>query len=211
MQPGSRGEELNQITMASALIALATMITSAAGASRTPGRIEQAESTRHPGGKHAPRRRQGAGRLGGALRIGSAIPDSGSGTGSCPLPESARCQAGWAHDRHSHKRLEPTARSGATDAPIAAAAGIGVISRRGLYELLGHAGRVTLVSAPAGRGKTVLLRSWVCAMSVAVRAVWVADPRRGDRPGQGRHRRDVPVLRRHLQRQHRLSGGRLTG
>jgi hypothetical protein len=37
----------------------------------------------------------------------------------------------------------------------------GVVSRPGLWERLGAAGRVTVVSAPAGSGKTVLLRSWI--------------------------------------------------
>jgi len=76
--------------------------------------------------------------------------------------------------------IEPAVRSGTKGASIAAAAGTGVVIRRGLFELLERAGRVTLVSAPPGSGKTVLLRSWVCAAALAECAVWV--------PGQGKRR-----------------------
>src|SRR5260370_17308796 len=37
----------------------------------------------------------------------------------------------------------------------------GVVARPALFERLGAAGRVTVVSAPPGGGKTVLLRSWI--------------------------------------------------
>jgi LuxR family maltose regulon positive regulatory protein len=37
----------------------------------------------------------------------------------------------------------------------------GVVPRPGLFELLQMSARVTVVSAPAGSGKTVLLRSWI--------------------------------------------------
>jgi LuxR family maltose regulon positive regulatory protein len=61
---------------------------------------------------------------------------------------------------------------------------LGVVGRCGLFERLGRAGRVTVVSAPAGSGKTVLLRSWIGAAGLAGRAGWVRvqgqerDPRR---------------------------------
>ena len=48
-----------------------------------------------------------------------------------------------------------------------------VVSRRGLWERLGEAGRVTVVSAPPGSGKTVLLRSWIGEAGLAERAAWV--------------------------------------
>jgi LuxR family transcriptional regulator, maltose regulon positive regulatory protein len=48
----------------------------------------------------------------------------------------------------------------------------GVVSRPRLFERLGAA-RVSVVSAPAGSGKTVLLRSWVRETGVGVRAAWV--------------------------------------
>ena len=37
----------------------------------------------------------------------------------------------------------------------------GVVARPGLLGRLGGPARVTVVSAPAGSGKTVLLRSWI--------------------------------------------------
>jgi LuxR family maltose regulon positive regulatory protein len=49
--------------------------------------------------------------------------------------------------------------------------------------VLSGAGRVTLVSAPAGSGKTFLLRSWSAAAGITDRVAWVA---------VGRGERDVP-------------------
>jgi LuxR family maltose regulon positive regulatory protein len=43
-------------------------------------------------------------------------------------------------------------------------------------ERLGAAGLVTVVSAPPGSGKTVLLRSWISAAGLAERAGWVSVP-----------------------------------
>jgi LuxR family transcriptional regulator, maltose regulon positive regulatory protein len=48
----------------------------------------------------------------------------------------------------------------------------GVVSRPGLFGRL-EAARVTVVSAPAGSGKTVLLRSWIGEADLAERAAWV--------------------------------------
>jgi LuxR family maltose regulon positive regulatory protein len=53
------------------------------------------------------------------------------------------------------------------------AASGGIVFRRELFERLGRAGRVAVVSAPAGSGKTVLLRSWIGAAGLAGRAAWV--------------------------------------
>ena len=47
------------------------------------------------------------------------------------------------------------------------------VSRPGLWERLGEAARVMVVSAPAGSGKTVLLRSWIGQAGLAGRAAWV--------------------------------------
>jgi LuxR family maltose regulon positive regulatory protein len=44
-------------------------------------------------------------------------------------------------------------------------------------ELLRNAGRVTVVSAPPGSGKTVLLRSWIAADGLAGRTAWVSAER----------------------------------
>jgi LuxR family maltose regulon positive regulatory protein len=48
------------------------------------------------------------------------------------------------------------------------------VSRPGLWERLVAAGRVTVVSASAGGGKTVLLRSWIGQAGLAGRTAWVA-------------------------------------
>ena len=53
------------------------------------------------------------------------------------------------------------------------AARAAVVSRPGLWERLGASARVTVVSAPPGSGKTVLLRSWIGEAGLAERAAWV--------------------------------------
>ena len=53
------------------------------------------------------------------------------------------------------------------------AARVATVPRPGLWEQLGEAARVTVVSAPPGSGKTVLLRSWIGAAGLAERAAWV--------------------------------------
>jgi LuxR family transcriptional regulator, maltose regulon positive regulatory protein len=49
----------------------------------------------------------------------------------------------------------------------------GVVSRPGLWDRLAGAARVTVLSAPPGSGKTVLLRSWISEAGLAERAAWV--------------------------------------
>src|SRR5712691_9211707 len=49
----------------------------------------------------------------------------------------------------------------------------GLVSRPGLFERLGASARVTVLSAPPGSGKTVLLRSWIGEPGLADRAAWV--------------------------------------
>jgi len=58
----------------------------------------------------------------------------------------------------------------------------GVVSRPRLFGRLGAA-PVTVVSAPAGSGKTVLLRSWISTAGLAQRAAWVPAGR-GERDPQ---------------------------
>jgi LuxR family transcriptional regulator, maltose regulon positive regulatory protein len=53
----------------------------------------------------------------------------------------------------------------------------GVVSRRALSGRIGAAGRVIVVSAPAGSGKTFLLRSWISEAGLADRAAWISVPR----------------------------------
>lgn len=48
------------------------------------------------------------------------------------------------------------------------------VSRLALFERLAEAGRVTQVSAPAGSGKTFLLRSWLRESGLAESAAWVS-------------------------------------
>ena len=58
----------------------------------------------------------------------------------------------------------------------------GVVSRSGLFGRL-EAARVTVLAAPAGSGKTVLLRSWIAEAGLGDRAAWVAVGR-GERDPQ---------------------------
>jgi LuxR family transcriptional regulator, maltose regulon positive regulatory protein len=48
-----------------------------------------------------------------------------------------------------------------------------VVSRSALLARLGTSARVTMVSAPAGSGKTVLLRSWISQAGLSDRVAWV--------------------------------------
>src|SRR5215472_5280175 len=70
--------------------------------------------------------------------------------------------------------MGPAAQHRATGAPVAPAVGGGIVTRRALLDILGNAGRVTVVSAPPGSGKTLLLRSWIAEPGVAEHAAWVA-------------------------------------
>jgi LuxR family transcriptional regulator, maltose regulon positive regulatory protein len=49
-----------------------------------------------------------------------------------------------------------------------------LVPRPGLFELLSRAERVVHVSAPAGSGKTFLLRSWIAAEGLGDRVAWVS-------------------------------------
>ena len=49
----------------------------------------------------------------------------------------------------------------------------GVVFRPALFERLGASARVTVVAAPPGSGKTVLLRSWISRAGLAEQAGWV--------------------------------------
>jgi LuxR family maltose regulon positive regulatory protein len=84
-----------------------------------------------------------------------------------------------------------------------------LIPRPGLFELLRASERVVLVSAPAGSGKTFLLRSWIAADGLEDRVAWVSvgreerDPQafysraldsiRGTTVGSGRVRELTPA------------------
>src|SRR5215831_18502006 len=72
------------------------------------------------------------------------------------------------------------------DAVAGGAAGFGaggVVSRPRLVGRLGARARVSVVSAPPGSGKTVLLRSWIGQPGLAGSAAWVPAGR-GERDPQ---------------------------
>src|SRR5262252_8968124 len=71
-------------------------------------------------------------------------------------------------------------------AAVGGAAGLaagGVVARPRLFGRLAAQARVSVVSAPPGSGKTVLLRSWISQSGVAGRAAWVPAGR-GERDPQ---------------------------
>jgi LuxR family transcriptional regulator, maltose regulon positive regulatory protein len=67
--------------------------------------------------------------------------------------------------------------------PVPAAPG-GIVSRRGLFERLDRAARVTQISAQAGSGKTFLVRSWLFESGRADSAAWVSVQRAEPDPQQ---------------------------
>jgi LuxR family transcriptional regulator, maltose regulon positive regulatory protein len=52
----------------------------------------------------------------------------------------------------------------------------GVVSRPALFGMLDEAARVTEVSAPAGSGKTLMLRTWISAAGLTERVAWAPVP-----------------------------------
>ena len=78
--------------------------------------------------------------------------------------------------------MEPAARPGAVDAPAAPAVRDGVVARSSLSRRLTEAQRVVQVSAPAGSGKTVLLRSWIADSGLDKQVAWVVVPAGCDAP-----------------------------
>jgi LuxR family transcriptional regulator, maltose regulon positive regulatory protein len=73
--------------------------------------------------------------------------------------------------------------SGAVAGGVAGPGAGGIVSRPRLFERLAASARVTVVSAPPGSGKTVLLRSWISAAGLADSAAWVTVGR-GERDPQ---------------------------
>src|SRR5690348_10584889 len=80
--------------------------------------------------------------------------------------------AGWR--RAMIGAMGPAEGSGAAGGRVARPGTGGVVSRPGLFERLGASARVTVVSAPPGSGKTMLLRSWIGAAGLEDSAAWVA-------------------------------------
>jgi LuxR family maltose regulon positive regulatory protein len=74
--------------------------------------------------------------------------------------------------------MRPAVRTQTGDAkpvPVPAVRGA-IVFRRGPFARLGAAARVTQISAPAGSGKTLLLRSWIDEAGLVGRAAWVSVP-----------------------------------
>ena len=67
----------------------------------------------------------------------------------------------------------PGAGPDAAAGPVARLGTGGVVSRPRLFGRLEASARVTVVSAPPGSGKTVLLRSWIGEAALSGRAAWV--------------------------------------
>src|SRR5690348_7691803 len=80
--------------------------------------------------------------------------------------------AGWR--RAMIGAMGPAEGSGAVAGRVARPGTGGVVSRPGLFERLGASARVTVVSAPPGSGKTVLLRSWIGEAGLGESAAWVS-------------------------------------
>src|SRR5712672_1821238 len=77
--------------------------------------------------------------------------------------------------------MGPAEESGAVAGRVARPGMGGVVSRPGLFDRLAASARVTVVSAPPGSGKTVLLRSWIGEAGLEDSAAWVpVGPGEGD-------------------------------
>src|SRR5437773_11100494 len=77
--------------------------------------------------------------------------------------------------------MGPAARRRVTGVSVAPAVRGRIVCRRALFDQLGNAGRVTVVSAPPGSGKTLLLSFWIGESGLAERAAWVPVlPEEGD-------------------------------
>src|SRR5262245_25654648 len=98
------------------------------------------------------------------------MPAPGSCEGSVSFCSSA--VDGMSADGTKQQLADEVAVVAVEDAPSFVRARL--IPRPGLFELLGVAGRVTVVSAPAGSGKTFLLRSWIAAEGLSDRTAWVS-------------------------------------
>ena len=70
--------------------------------------------------------------------------------------------------------MGPAEGSDAVDGRVARPGAGGVVSRIGLFERLGTSARVTVISAPPGSGKSVLLRSWIGEAGLMDSTAWVS-------------------------------------
>jgi ATP/maltotriose-dependent transcriptional regulator MalT len=97
-----------------------------------------------------------------------------------PVPHPA--EPGERFRRHAGRGLGPDEGSGAAARQIAGSGPGGVVPRPELCERLGGSARVTVVSAPPGSGKTVLLRSWIAQDGLEDYAAWLSAGRDGCDP-----------------------------
>src|SRR5439155_25525183 len=100
-------------------------------------------------------------------------------------PNTSRLAGGNDRQRHldfdsagrsTRRRLKATS-TASQDGERADVVAPPVVARKALFETLSaaeRAGGVTLVSAPAGSGKTILLRSWLDGSGLRDRAAWVS-------------------------------------
>jgi hypothetical protein len=79
--------------------------------------------------------------------------------------------------------MGPVVGSDAIASGVAGPGARGIVSRPRLFERLAAPARVMVVSAPPGRGKTVLVRYWISQARLAERAAWVPSGR-GERDPQ---------------------------
>ena len=70
--------------------------------------------------------------------------------------------------------MGPAEGSDAVTGRVARPGAGGVVSRTGLFERLGASARVTVISAPPGSGKSVLLRSWIGEAGLIDSTAWVS-------------------------------------
>jgi LuxR family maltose regulon positive regulatory protein len=97
-----------------------------------------------------------------------------TGTTLADLPEDPFARLGLIRAAARDDRtMGAVAGSDAVAARVARPGTGAVVSRSGLFERLGAAARVTVVSAPPGSGKTLLLRSWITEAGLAEQTAWV--------------------------------------
>jgi LuxR family transcriptional regulator, maltose regulon positive regulatory protein len=89
-------------------------------------------------------------------------------------PDELGSRDGQTIDRRSNRMGLQLVDSAAAVSVEYAPSGVRLVPRPRLFELLGTAGRVVQVSAPAGSGKTFLLRSWIAEEGLADRTAWVS-------------------------------------
>src|SRR6266702_277189 len=102
------------------------------------------------------------------------------------FPRPVLGRVGWRGAMIGH--MGSAAGSDAVAGGVAGPGAGGIVSRPRLFERLGASARVTVVSAPPGSGKTVLLRSWIGqARRAGSAAVLAVGARRAapDGPGAG--------------------------